>query len=126
MKKRWLGAVLTLGFAVACLLAAGCHRDRTTVPQVLLGVWTSGSPGYSDRYIEIRPDTIIFGTGGTNSRRYRILGCERSKTREGLLYTLEFVGTSTGPFRRPLYYLPEGRGRLRFKNEPTVIWDRSS
>ena len=126
MRRQWLGAVLIVGVSVACLLAGGCHRGHTTVPQVLLGVWTSSSPEYGDRYIEIRPDTIIFGTGGTNSKRYRILGCERSKTREGLLYTLEFVGTSSGPFRRPLYYLPVGRGRLRFKNEPSVVWDRSS
>lgn len=126
MRSRWVSAALVLAGALACLATVGCHRNSGRVPQKLLGVWTSSSPGYSDRYIEIRPDTIIFGTGGTRSQGYRILRCERQETPDGPLYILEFSGVSGGPFRRPLYYLPEGGGKLKFKNEPAVTWVKAS
>ena len=126
MHKQWMRAAVVLGVAIACVTSPGCRRHDRGVPAVLLGVWTSSSPGYSDRYIDIRPDMIIFGTGGTRSQGYRILGCERRETPDGPLYILEFKGVSAGPYRRPLYYISEGGGRLKFKNQPAVTWVRSS
>jgi hypothetical protein len=126
MRKQWMRAAVVLGVVIACVTSPGCRRRGHEVPEVLLGVWTSSSPGYSDRYIDIRPDAIIFGTGGTTSRGYRILGCERRVTPDGPLYILEFTGVSSGPYRRPLYYISKGRGQLKFKNEPAVTWVRSS
>ncbi|MGH7424069.1 MAG: hypothetical protein ACREJ1_10410, partial [Candidatus Methylomirabilales bacterium] len=44
---------------------AGCQAQKESpVPDHLLGVWTTSAPRYADRYIEIRNDMIIFGTGG--------------------------------------------------------------
>jgi hypothetical protein len=126
MRNSGIGVVVMIAVAAGSLLTAGCHGSDGKVPDVLLGVWTSSSPGYSDRYIEIRPDSITFGTGGTTSVRYEIRGCERNQTPDGPLYVLEFEGTSGGAFRRPLYYSPEGGGRLKFKNEPAVTWVKTS
>jgi len=56
--------------AATALLAtlAGCQaQNENPVPDHLLGVWTTSAPRYADRYIEIRHDMIIFGTGVTHS-----------------------------------------------------------
>ena len=58
-----VGFLLTLGLWV--MWKSSLNRD---VPDHLLGVWVTPEPTYQDRYLEISPVTITFGTGsGTES-----------------------------------------------------------
>jgi hypothetical protein len=48
---------------LALLLA--CARQQ--VPAELIDVWRTRAPGYEDRFLEVRPEAILFGTGGGTS-----------------------------------------------------------
>jgi hypothetical protein len=56
--------------AVAALAALGptaCGSPaETELPSALLGIWVTRDRDYADRFLELRSDWVIFGTGGSS------------------------------------------------------------
>jgi len=114
---------LAVAVAVVWMLTAH-HVPGGPPPAGMIGSWITGNPRYADRYIEIRPDTMTFGTGGVASRTYKILGCEEVESAKGkTLYTLHVADAAGTVFNRPLYL--DGLHHLQFKNQPNIVWTRS-
>ena len=112
---RGLPAVLALLVALACA--------REAVPTELIGRWTSDDPRYSDRSLEIGPESIAFGVGSGSRMTYRVKGIEReTDVATGTLYRL-YYDVSGEPERTIQLRLPVA-GRLRIDNH-SELWMRS-
>lgn len=120
-------ALLVLALAVVAVIVwrlTARHVPGGPPPSRMIGFWLSNDPRYSDRYMEIHPDTMTFGTGGVASRTYRILGCERIARSEGkTLFILHIADASGARYNRPMYL--DDSQRLWFKNQPNVVWTRA-
>jgi hypothetical protein len=125
LKRRvliWTPVIIIFGLLIFLLLDRP-HYDSKTVPEALVGEWTSDLPQYSDRYLKLAPSSITFGTGGTSFVKYKILGIEKEQI-EGVdtLY-LNFQDVAGTKFRRAIVVGPSGN-TLHFASQPAVVWKR--
>ena len=97
--------------------------DSKTVPTELVGLWTTTDPSYSDRYLELQPDSITFGTGGTSSIKYSIIGVVRQEAGEAEAYEIHFRGVDGAKFSREIVLAGSG-DKLFFRSQPEVVWTR--
>lgn len=120
MKSR--RALLALALLTAMLGCTPGHEK--TVPQDLLGVWTTSEPKYADRFFELTKDAIIFGTGGDNFEVYSVESVERTRDEEGLVYNIRYLNHVGQPYAFSIYYDPSNRGVIRFKHQKHFAWTR--
>jgi hypothetical protein len=88
------------GRAAAALLwlaLAACAEQR--VPDALVDVWRTRAPDYQDRTLEVRPDSVVFGTGGHATTGHPISEVEVEEAPDGrvgciLHYALHGGGTA--------------------------------
>jgi hypothetical protein len=95
--------------------------DSKTVPTKLVGLWTTAEANYSDRYLELQPDSITFGTGGTSSIKYSIIGVVRQEFGEGEIYEIHFRGVDGANFSKEIVLAGSG-DNLFFRSQPEVVW----
>jgi hypothetical protein len=95
------------------------------MPERFLGTFVSDDQRYSDRYVKIETDGIVFGTGGVTGKRYAVTGYNREYEDDGtVLNTVYFRNVDGTRMSRQFYYESEGRGRLTFTSQPEVTWVR--
>ena len=83
--------------ALVSIVLAGCAEQR--VPAALIDVWRTRTPGYEDRTLEVRPDSIVFGTGGMTTTGHHLTKVEVAEGSHGrvacvLYYALHGEGTA--------------------------------
>jgi len=123
--RRILLTVAALA-VVALLLGRWLYHEpigSKTVPPRLIGLWTSDVPEYSDRYLELKPTTITFGTGGTSSVRYTILNVVHDRVNGQDVFTVNFRDMGGTKYSREIVIEPE-TGRLYFASQMKVPWSR--
>jgi hypothetical protein len=118
----WVAVIAVLALVAGRLLY---HRgyDAKTVPQFLVGEWTSDHPEYSDRYVTLTGNSITFGVGGTSSVKYAIIGIQQDQVDGVDTIVLHFRDASGVTFKRSVVQYPTGT-RFFFASQPAVIWQR--
>jgi hypothetical protein len=123
--RRILWGLAALAVA-ALLLGSVVSRDEfqfKETPTKLIGMWTCGDPEKSDFWVEFRPQFVIFGTGGTGTMKYRILGFKFEQVGELERYTVFYKDLAGKQHTREIVLPPSG-DTLRFADEPGVNWTR--
>jgi hypothetical protein len=118
--RNW-AAVIALVALVAFILFSRQSYDSRIVPDFLVGEWSSDSPEYSDRYIELTPTAITFGTGGTSFIKYQILGIVQEEVEGVDTIVLHFKDVSGTTFKRRVVVGPSGL-TMHFSSQPAIIW----
>jgi hypothetical protein len=116
----------SVAFAIGLLATTlGCQSGNgKTVPDNLLGVWKTSDPKYADRFIEIKNDLIIFGTGGENSNFHAIVDIDQSREGKFIVYTITHLNHYGQRYKLSLYYDPFNGGTIQFKNRKHIIWTK--
>ena len=89
----------------------------------LLGLWTTSHPKYTDRYVEFRKNTVIFGTGGTGVVKYKVLGMDTEKVGDVDRYTI-FYRNLAGTKHEVNVFMEETGDVLRFTDAAEAHWIR--
>lgn len=110
--------------ALLATLAACQAQKENSVPDHLLGVWSTSAPRYADRYIEIRNDMIIFGTGGDAFELHVLAELNEAREGEAILYTISHLNHFGQPYTLSFYYEPTSDGIIRFKNQREIAWTK--
>jgi hypothetical protein len=113
-------------FAIPLLATTlGCQSgDGKTAPDNIIGVWKTSDSKYAGRYIEIKNDTIIFGTGGDTFQLHAIADVDASHERNSTLYTISHINHHGQRYEFAFYYDPDNNGMMRLKNRRHIIWTR--
>jgi hypothetical protein len=118
--SRWLLLLSML------LLVPGCGRERIKeAPPELLGVWRTDHPDYRDRYMEIRPREIVFGTGAGTSATYLINRLRLSETESRIDYTIYYDNEEGQEYAFSIIYEYQGGGQIMLPNQRNMVWRRS-
>jgi len=115
-------AVLIVVFIVNC-------GKTPTVPDGLIGVWKTASPKYAGTFFELTRTSIRFGTKEETVNTFAITNIKKAKKKaeeEWTLYTIYYVAQEGMEYEFPIYFLPEGNGIIRFKNQMDIVWTRES
>ncbi len=117
----WTAVVVILAVALGAWLSREDTGSKTVPPQ-LVGTWTTTHPEYSDRYLVLTSDSITFGTGGTSTVRYSIIGVAVDGN-DGNNFVVHFRDAGGAKFRREIVLGDSGK-KLHFKSQPSVVWTR--
>lgn len=120
--RNW-AAILTVFALLAFMLLNRQGYDSKSVPDFLIGEWTSESPEYSDRYIELSAKSITFGTGGTSFVKYQILGIVQEEVDGVDTIVLHFKDVAGTTFKRRVVVGPSGL-TMHFASQPANIWQK--
>jgi hypothetical protein len=81
--------------AVAIVLATiACGPSNEELPEALVGVWRTDAPRYADRYLELQPGFVTFGTGPVSMDLYALASVSSEPVKppaRGRLYTLVYT-----------------------------------
>ncbi|MGH7381891.1 MAG: hypothetical protein ACREKR_06620 [Candidatus Methylomirabilales bacterium] len=117
---------ILIAFALLATLS-GCQSEKdSTVPEHLLGQWTTPHPKYADRYFEIRNDVIIFGHGGESFEVHALTDVDQTREEGSILYTITHLNHDGKRFTFAFYYDPANNGAVRFKNQRDIVWTKET
>jgi hypothetical protein len=120
--RNW-AVILTVFILLAFMLSSRQSYDSKTVPDFLIGEWTSENPEYSDRYIELSPKSVTFGTGGTSFVKYQVLGIVQEEIDGVDTIVLHFKDVAGTTFKRRVVVGPSGL-TMHFASQPAIIWQK--
>jgi len=121
--------LVLLGLAAAALLlwrpGRGPQRTQVAVDGEISGRWTTVAPAYADRFLDIRPDRVVFGLGAEGEVSHPVIGVSLEPVEGGgRQYVIAYDGGD--PNGTPLELrLSAAGGRLVLANLPDVAWTRS-
>ena len=92
-------------------------------PPPILGMWTCDDPETPDLWVEFRPQFVIFGTGGTGTQKFRILGIEFERVGEVDRYNVFYRNLAGKEHNKEVVLMPSGN-QMRFADQPAVTWSR--
>lgn len=109
-----------IGLAVV-LCASACAERNDALPPELLKVWRTSAPAYKHRYIEIRRDFLIFGTGEYSISMHPIERVEAINAGGNSAdYLIEYSDNDREIYRIRLNYTGGKRPKLRLANHEEV------
>ena len=104
----------------------GCQTVRSEfVPEDLIGVWKTSHEKYSDRFLELKRDEIVFGQGGDKFALHTIVNVEKIHEDAGVLYTISYV-SGRGEAHTCSFFHDQARDTIRFKNQEIIEWTKGS
>jgi hypothetical protein len=108
--------------AMLWMALAACAEQR--LPDALVDVWRTRAPGYEDRFLEVRADSVRFGTGQHATTAHALAGVEvetepGGRVRGVLNYALHDGATA----ELRLILEPGPPATLRFENREE-LWHR--
>ena len=107
---------------VTSILVSHCG-GKDPVSPILFGVWKTDAAQYEDRFIEISPDKLIFGTGDDFPNTYYIRGVTHKQTDNKDEYIFKCMNAETTEFSF-IFYIENGENGLlmRLNNPRQVVW----
>jgi hypothetical protein len=108
--------------AMLWVALAACAEQR--VPDALVDVWRTRAPGYEDRSLEVRADSVVFGTGEHATAAHALAGVEVETEPDGLLRCALHYALHDGDTAELRLRLEPGPpATLRFENREE-LWHR--
>jgi hypothetical protein len=109
-------------FIVAMTAAPGCSRSSSdTVPDSLLGVWTTPDPRYAGRFLDLRPHSVTFGLGEDGQSMYPVSSVEWTSEQGQSVFTIYYEAEDGSETAMSFYHAPFD-GILVFKNQLQTYW----
>jgi hypothetical protein len=98
-----------------------------SVPDELIGTWTTESHEYNGIFLELGQKTILFGKKDGSVDRFNIVRIKRNKQKgEWVRYTIFYRNYQMNMFEFPILYHPHNSGTVRFVNNEQYCWSRKS
>jgi len=103
---------LVLSFLTAC--------SEHTPPSDLLGVWRTSDEDFNDRYLEITPDSLIFGVGEGQEMVNAISAISSERGNQGIRYTFHYLDQDGEKWTLSLLFNSEDGGTIVIQNRNEV------
>ena len=120
MRLRNVLAVLAI---FVCFFGCRSEKDET-IPDALIGVWKTSTPGYEDNSLELRKDQILFGVTQTEFNVNSVFKVEtvRLAGEKTSLITIYYTDEEGKDNASSIYYDETPPGSIRFKNQMQIEW----
>jgi len=120
------GVVAVVGVFVVRPLMLWASRAGHASLTPVVGVWEAGKGKYEGRKFEMSDSAVAFHTGdSTDYTWHRIQEVRVKGVADSVLYTVRYLeGEKTADLT--FWYHPHPAPMIRLKNQPTVVWNRTS
>ena len=118
---------MTLASLAVILLVFGCHpKKKVSVPDHLVGIWSTSSPKFAGRFLQFTKDSVIFQSGKEPSDIHAIEKLNHVKRGKNSSYNLTYKDGEGGKMKLSFTYDSSENGEIRVKHQRNVTWTRSS
>jgi hypothetical protein len=118
-----MAAVLFLGMLLSC---SGRSTVSSTVPNEIIGVWTTQSKESAGVSIEFKEKSVIISSDlGVVENSVVKVKSEKGSTEDSMLYSIYYSDRGKKTNLMEVVYFPEQGGTIRFKSDPSMAWKRS-
>jgi hypothetical protein len=123
MKHKWIVISVFILIIVTILI---CYlKEDESIPDSMIGRWTTSEPRYTDRFFELSKTTVTYGLGGDKKDVCVISSIEKSVQDNNTLYTINYHNTDGIEFTRSFYHYPGNGGVIKFKNQKGIKWTKN-
>lgn len=117
---------VTILAGLAVLLALiGCHEREVSVPDYLVGVWSTADPRYEGRYLQFTKDSVVFQAGTDQVTVHRIKKLKETRTGQAISYKLTYRDVNGSNSKFDFTYDPANEGEIRIKNQKNITWTKN-
>ena len=121
---KLLGIISWTSVALFALL--GCEGEKlASSPPELIGIWTADAEGWEGRFLDIRSDSVVFGSGEDNPTPDSLVEVIQEVVDGEPSYIFVCRSLDGNEFRLPVLFEPLSRA-LRLKNRPRIRWYRET
>ena len=123
----WRLATKYVSFLIALsALLIGCEQGEVVgMPQELMGIWRTEAARYEDRYLELAPSEVRFGTGGDSFAQHQVAEVRRLDDIDGVAYRITYLSNEGAEHYLSLRYNPDD-ARLSLVHQPHLVWTRTA
>jgi len=118
--NRSLNIILSFTVVSCLVLSFLASCSENTPPSDLLGVWRTTDENYNDRYLEIKPDSLIFGVGEGQEMVNVISTISSERESQGMRYTFHYLDRDGEKWTLSLLYNSEDGGTIVIQNRHEV------
>lgn len=121
-------ARIRIAIIVTALLAcAGCSRNtQSMLPRQLTGLWTTDSPRYQGRFLELYQTFVIIGTGPGQPVSVQMIDKVKTESMgDGTVLTIYSTDLNGTQYELGLQFSPANGGELRLRNQ-SHVWKREA
>ena len=108
---------------VVTAAALGCGEKPS--PDALFGRWYNHRPDYADRYFELAPERVIFGTGPYTASYHMVESIERVSRAPEPVWEVQYLSDAGEPVPLRITEVAGGQLRLRLGGSRDV-WRRDA
>jgi hypothetical protein len=112
--------VLTFILAFTCFT-----RQNTTLPENVIGTWTTSEKKYRDRFFELTQNSVTFGIGKKKTNVYDISNVKKDVQDNEVLYTIKYHNSDGVQYTLSFYYDATNGGMIKFKNQKNIKWRKN-
>ena len=105
---------------VFSVLAVGCTAPSEDLPVEVLGRWMTTEPRYADRFFEIQPEILRFGTGDNGSEVYSIRRVDTQPDPDGRLFSVIYL--VDGEDMLFAFHYDTATSTIRLHNQSSIEW----
>jgi len=121
IKKPWITVIF-----LSLTILPNCGSLKS-VPDELLGTWTTQAQEYQGIFLELNHKTIGFGKQDGSVDSYTIVKIKSRKMKgDWVRYTIFYRDHQLKKYEFPLLYNPYKYGIVRFLNKEQYTWIRES
>jgi hypothetical protein len=127
LERSWMVVMQARCLAIATmfLLVSACHKEDVTVPDRLVGLWTTTASRYEDRNLEFTSKQIIFRVGQEYVSANPIQEIQSVSSGGQIAYTVTYKSLHGDKRRLSFTYDPSSlNGEIRISHQGPVTWTR--
>ncbi len=122
MNKKLYGSIFVLSILFAFV---GCNGSNPRLlPGELSGLWTTDSPQYQGRFLELRRAYVIVGVGDGSVDLQRIMHVGSVASSDGITYIVLSKDSEDMDTKLIIVFKNDEGGQFQLGNERGIIWKR--
>ncbi|MBW2266666.1 MAG: hypothetical protein JRF28_11010 [Deltaproteobacteria bacterium] len=122
MKLKWI--LLILGIFITVILYNVDPSENLFVPDEMAGRWASDSPKYKDRYLELSPVSVVYGTGVDTIDVNFVQSIEKQFEGGKTVYTIHYKSSTGEEGKISFFCNLSNNGEIRLKGQKEMTWKK--
>ncbi len=118
--------ILIIIILLALMLFPNCQSLKS-VPDELIGTWTTEALEYKGVFLGLHQKTILFGKKDGSVDSFNIIKIKRNRMKgDWVRFTIFYRDHELKKYELPILYNPHNYGIVRFINKDQNTWSRES
>jgi hypothetical protein len=116
-------AVSCAMFGIILLVSSACEKPETTIPQQILGIWSTSDPPYEGRFMRLTANQVSFGSSDAAPTNHRVVEVRSDRLYEITAFAIDYLSPDQQIYTLNLKFYP-GSNELRLANRQAPVWTR--